>query len=291
MNSRNLAEIEKAEHKMSYRSITTVLSDFAADAAALGAARDLANALTAHLDVHCLGIDPTRYEALPAGSAIVLDEGRASAAEQAQELADKAQAMFSPQDARVSIEKTVLAQLALDRHVARAGRYADLAVVGRPYADDTPPVNAIIFEALLFGARAPVIMCPTQNMPSFRSVAVAWNETDESLSAIRKAMPLLMTADHVDVVMIDPPSRSPERSDPGGAVALMLSRHGVKCEVSVLSKTLPRVSDVLLRFTKDRQSDLLVMGAYGHSRFREALIGGATRDILEEAELPVFMAH
>ena len=62
-------------------------------------------------------------------------------------------------------------------------------------------------------------------------------------------------------------------------------------EVSVLARSLPRVSDVLARHIWDQNADLLVMGAYGHSRFREAILGGATRNMLEKAEIPVLMAH
>ena len=64
-----------------------------------------------------------------------------------------------------------------------------------------------------------------------------------------------------------------------------------KAEVAVLAKTQPRVSDVLMRHARDINADMVVMGAYGHSRFREAILGGATRNILESADLPVFMAH
>jgi nucleotide-binding universal stress UspA family protein len=71
----------------------------------------------------------------------------------------------------------------------------------------------------------------------------------------------------------------------------MLVRHGVKAEVSVLARTMPRVSDVLVRHVRDQNADSLVMGAYGHSRFREAILGGATRDMLEMAQVPVFLAH
>jgi nucleotide-binding universal stress UspA family protein len=92
-------------------------------------------------------------------------------------------------------------------------------------------------------------------------------------------------------VMIDPPTHSPERSDPGGAVCLMLARHGVKAEVSILSRTLPRVSEILTRFATEHGANLIVMGAYGHSRFRESLLGGATRDMLEGTSLPLLMAH
>jgi nucleotide-binding universal stress UspA family protein len=59
----------------------------------------------------------------------------------------------------------------------------------------------------------------------------------------------------------------------------------------VIAKTLPRVSDVLGRHLRDQDADMLVMGAYGHSRLREAILGGATRNMLQIAEVPVFMAH
>jgi nucleotide-binding universal stress UspA family protein len=95
----------------------------------------------------------------------------------------------------------------------------------------------------------------------------------------------------VQIVVIDPPAYGPERSDPGGLLCQFLVRHGVRAEVVVLAKALPRVSDVLARHIRDANADLLVMGAYGHSRFREAILGGATRDMLEKAEVPVFLAH
>jgi nucleotide-binding universal stress UspA family protein len=71
----------------------------------------------------------------------------------------------------------------------------------------------------------------------------------------------------------------------------MLSRQGVRAEISILAKTMPRVSDVLLRHVKDKNADLVVMGAYGHSRFLEEILGGATRNMLAEAHVPVVMAH
>jgi len=72
---------------------------------------------------------------------------------------------------------------------------------------------------------------------------------------------------------------------------MMLSRHGVSCDIDVLNKSLPRVSDVLLRHSMDKEADLIVMGAYGHSRLIEAILGGATRNTLQDAQVPVFMAH
>ena len=65
----------------------------------------------------------------------------------------------------------------------------------------------------------------------------------------------------------------------------------MRVEIDVLSKSMPRVSDVLLRHAQDTDAEMIVMGAYGHSRFRESILGGATRHMLEQAEIPVFMAH
>lgn len=111
------------------------------------------------------------------------------------------------------------------------------------------------------------------------------------MQAVRRSLPFLKAADLVRIVVIDPPTHGPERSDPGGMLSQMLARHGVNCEIDVLSKTMTRVSDVLKRHAVDTDSDMMVMGAYGHSRFREAILGGATRNMLEQAEIPVFMAH
>ena len=111
------------------------------------------------------------------------------------------------------------------------------------------------------------------------------------MAATRAAMPLLKASALTDITVIDPPAHGPERSDPGGMLSQLLSRHGIRAEVSVLAKTMPKTSDILARHVRDIDADLVVMGAYGHSRFREAILGGTTRNMLEFAEVPVFMAH
>ena len=145
----------------------------------------------------------------------------------------------------------------------------------------------------MFEGRAPVLVVPDDATLSGqpKTVMAAWNESVEALTAMRMALPFLMSADLVRIVIIDPPQHGPERSDPGGLLSQMLARHGVTCEIDVLSKTMTRVSDVLNRHATDTGSEMIVMGAYGHSRFREAILGGATRNMLEQAKVPVFMAH
>jgi nucleotide-binding universal stress UspA family protein len=111
------------------------------------------------------------------------------------------------------------------------------------------------------------------------------------MSAIRSALPLLKEAEATNIVVVDPPKHSSDRSDPGGELSQMLARHGVKPEISVIAQTMPKTSAVIARHCEDQEADLLVMGAYGHSRFREALLGGATRDMLETCAIPVLMHH
>ena len=111
------------------------------------------------------------------------------------------------------------------------------------------------------------------------------------MAAVRRALPLLQAADAVEITVVDPSPSGPERSDPGGALCQMLTRHGVKAEIAVLARTMPQISDILNRRATEIGADMVVMGAYGHSRFRQAILGGATRNMLEKAKVPVLMAR
>ena len=122
-------------------------------------------------------------------------------------------------------------------------------------------------------------------------VLLGWNDGDEALAAVRAALPLLEQADMADICIIDPPRHAADRSDPGGAMAQYLMRHGTKSEVAVLAKTETHVGDILLRRAKDVGAQMIVSGAYAHSRLREAVFGGATRDLLEAADLPILMSR
>jgi nucleotide-binding universal stress UspA family protein len=280
---------------MAYKTIAVIMTDADGDAPALHAATAMALREGAHLDVHCLGVDPVRFDAMPLGATAVLLELDASAArERADALVNAARAAVPKELERASLQSLVISNLGLDAAVARLARYADLVVAARPYGQGQTALAVAIVEAELFGSGAPVMIVPPARLDlrePFRRPLVAWNETEESLAAIRRALPILQAASHVDVVIIDPPSHSFERSDPGGSICIMLARHGVKAEVSVLAQTMPRVSDVLLRFAREHGNDVIIMGAYGHSRFRESLLGGATRELLESASIPLVMAH
>ena len=280
---------------MAYHTIAVIMTDAEGDAPALHAALALAQRDGAHLDVHCVGVDPARFDAMPVGATAVLLEIDASAArDRAEALLAAARAAIPAGLDRVSIQSLVISNLGLDAAIARLARYADLVVATRPYGPGQSALATAVVEAEIFGSGAPVLLVPPAKLDlrePFRRPLLAWNETEESLHAVRLALPVLRAATHVDLVIVDPPPHSAERSDPGGSLSLMLSRHGIKAEVSVLANTMPRTADILLRFAREHGNDVIVMGAYGHSRFRESLMGGATRDMLEASPIPLLMAH
>lgn len=279
---------------MTYMSITTVVTNAVQDSAALEAAAELARRNAGHLDVLCLGIDHTQPGFYYSGTnAIAMQSNLALAEAEAKELDALVKSMLDGRDLNWSTRPLYTQSAGLSQFLAYHTRYSDVVVLAKPYGDGKGHENEAIVESALFDAQVPILIVPdTAVLPAkFKRVVVAWNESREALTAIRAALPVLKEADVVNVAIIDPPEHAPDRSDPGGALSQMLARHGVQSEVSVLAKTMPRISDIIDRHVSDQNADLLVMGAYGHSRFRESILGGATRNTLQMATVPVLMAH
>jgi nucleotide-binding universal stress UspA family protein len=279
---------------MAFKTLLTVMTNPESGKAALAQTIALAEAQDAHAEALCLGVDRTQTGYYYAGAnAMVLQETMTRAQNEAAETLAYANDILGKSGVRWSSEEGIAQIADVGRHVAHRSRFADLVILPRPYGEDRGSEAEPIVESAMFEGHAPVLVVPDDNVPVTRpkSIIVAWNESVEALTAIRHALPFLQAADIVRIVVIAPPTHGPDRSDPGGMLSQMLSRHGVQCEIDVLSKNMTRVSDVLNRHTVDTDSDMIVMGAYGHSRFREAILGGATRNMLEQAKVPVFMAR
>lgn len=280
---------------MAYKSILTVLSAQSRAQRLFSAAAELALAQDAHLDALCLGFDRVQvgYSYIEAGAAL-LEANHERAKEDALAVEAEAQkaAAAQPAGLRYSIDTAVTMPGSTTELIGPRARFSDLLVLDRPYGEGRLPEEEAITEAGLFEGRAPVLILPENaSMTKPKCVVLAWNQSEEATVAARRALPFLRQAEKVVITVIDPPKQGPERSDPGGPLCNLLAHHGVKAEVAVLSKVKSRVSNVLLDHIQDRDADLLVMGAYGHSRFREAILGGATRNMLENAQIPVLMAH
>ncbi|WP_136443087.1 universal stress protein [Pacificoceanicola onchidii] len=279
---------------MSYKTILTVVTDPDLAESIVSHAAAVAQGAHAHLDVVCFGVDRTQTGYYYAGAnAMVLQETLNRATTEAEALAAQVREVLGRFELRWSVEHGV-AQLAdIGRHVAARARFADLVVLPKPYGKNHGVELEPVIEGAMFEGQVPVVVVPDDVDPPSapKRVVIGWNESAEALRAVRAALPVLKGAELVHVVVIDPPKHGPNRSDPGGMLSQYLVRHGIRAEIDVLSKTLPRVSDVLMRHVTDVGADLVVMGAYGHSRFREAILGGATRNMLEQANVTVFMAH
>ncbi len=174
------------------------------------------------------------------------------------------------------------------------GRSADLIIAGQRDPEFDFSTLLDVPERLAIESGRPVIVVPhSGRFASFgKRVTIAWNGRRESARATFDALPLLKAADSVRVVWVNPQSEPRGAADlPTAEIATALARHGVKCEAAAMTATDLKVGDTLLSGLTDDGSDLLVMGAYGHSRLREFVFGGATQHILSHMTVPVLLSH
>lgn len=178
--------------------------------------------------------------------------------------------------------------------LALQARYADLVVISQTDRDD--PVAAAVSdlpEYVMLNSARPVLILPYAGELAAvpKHVLVAWDGSVEATHALTGALPLLRKAANVTVTVINPEKQSFEHGEqPGADIGLWLARHGVKIDVRV-ENTAMDIGNALLSMVADLGADLLVMGGYGHARFRELLVGGATRTVLDAMTVPVLMAH
>lgn len=179
--------------------------------------------------------------------------------------------------------------------IALQARYCDLAVVGQSDPDEPmQTVGGDFPEYIAIGSGAPVLIVPfAGRFPKVGSrVLIAWNGSREARRAVQDALPLLITAEQVDVAIFNPAERQDLYGEqPGADIQQYLSRHGIAAGLKIEQVPHGDIGDALLSMAADGSSDLLVMGCYGHSRFQEMLLGGVTRGILASMTIPVFMSH
>lgn len=178
--------------------------------------------------------------------------------------------------------------------VVEHGRCADLIIVGQRDRDFDFSSVLDVPERIVMESGRPVLMVPNSGRFKTigRRVTIGWNSRREASRAVFDALPLLETADRVRILWVNPQKEKELAKDlPGAEIASTLARHGVKCEAATAVATDINVGDIVLSSLTDDGSDLLVMGAWGHSRMRELVFGGATRHILEHMTVPVLMSH
>lgn len=278
---------------MSYKTILVHLNDKRRAEALLEPAISLATRFNAHLiGMHVYAALPAAPVAIPYASEVM---GSVVAAERkaTEELSEiftrmTANKPFVSEWRALKVPHADLAAVVMDH-----GRAADLIMAGQtdPNWDLSPLMD--FPERLALESGRPVLVVPyVGRYPEIgRNVVVAWKAGRESARAVFDALPLLMTAEKVQILEIK------ERADAQGAlapdttIAASLARHGIKPTVRSTIAADISVGDEMLSRLADENADLLVMGAYGHSRFRELVFGGVTRHIARHMTAPTLFSH
>jgi nucleotide-binding universal stress UspA family protein len=177
--------------------------------------------------------------------------------------------------------------------LAEEAGYADLLILGQPGPDNEYNNYSDLPDRTLLTSGRPCLVVPyigaRENVG--KHPLVAWNGTRESNRALHDAMPILKLAETV-TIMISQASGSAVKDElPNTKIAQHLARHNVKVMTKTLMEEKNQTSNAFLSYIADNDHDLLVMGAYGHSRIREIVLGGMTREIMQSMTVPVLMSH
>jgi nucleotide-binding universal stress UspA family protein len=280
---------------MSYKNLLVHVDDAAGAAGRIEAAIGLAALHGAHLGGVYLISEPS-----PAGfvQGYLPPELMTTLQAEARERADAALARFTEAASRNQLTFDSRIERVLPTEGAEAlvmhARYADLVILGQVDPDDETTMWPRLPEEVAMASGRPELVIPYIGAGATlgERVTVAWDASREAARAVADAMPLLTRAKAVHVVSINPRSDAFGHGDePGADIALHLARHGIEVEVQRVQSREVDVANTLLSHIADQSSDLLVMGAYGHSRLRELVLGGVTRTILREMTVPVLMSH
>jgi nucleotide-binding universal stress UspA family protein len=164
-------------------------------------------------------------------------------------------------------------------------------VVGQPDRANSVP-DQVVDEGVLFESGRPVIFVPfiQKGGMALDRVMICWDGSRAAARAVADALPFLKKAKQVEVVIV---SEKPNKKDemPGVDLGQHLARHGLKVEIKHITSPDIGVASTILSHAADSETDMIVMGGYGHSRLREFVLGGVTRGMLESMTVPVLMSH
>jgi len=178
---------------------------------------------------------------------------------------------------------------ALPGRVVDQARCADLFIATRPYGKAKSRDSQDLAEAVLFGSGRALLLVPPgrHRQGPIETVLVAWNGSREAARALREGMAFVEQAARTVALIVDPPAGA----EPAAELKAHLAHHDVVAEVVTAESQGRDIADVILEEAQRIAADLVVMGAYGHTRLRERVFGGATRDMLTAAERPILVAQ
>ena len=280
---------------MSYKDLLVQVDDTRSCAKRI----EFAVALAVAHDAHLTGVYIIP-ESSPAGLVHPLSAARdpGHLQEKARDRAELALGRFADVAKRNQIAFETRAVQVLYTEVADAlathARHADLVILGQHDPDDPAAGPRSLPEEVILGSGRPALLVPYIGPAATfgERVTVAWDASRAAARAVNDALPLLERAKAVGVVTVNPRAQpSGHGEEPGADIGLHLARHGIKVEVQRVEARDLDTANAILSHVANEGADLLVMGAYGHSRLREVVLGGVTRTILAEMTVPVLMSH
>lgn len=192
----------------------------------------------------------------------------------------------------VSVESTVLMTGA--QTCSMHARYCDLAIVGAVAPGQKNYPAETYFMELLMNSGRPILRIPhtLETDYEFDRVLIAWQPCREASRAVHDAMPFLKRASSIDILMVDPKiGENAHGEQPGADIAGHLARHGLKVSVITQPGMDDTVGGAIAKYAKQTDAQLLVAGGYGHSRFREFIMGGVTKELNAHSAIPILFAH
>jgi nucleotide-binding universal stress UspA family protein len=274
---------------MSIKSIVAL-----ADGSDLNSVLSVAVALTgrfsARLDILHVKADP--YDMIPVGieglSGDVITEIVDSARKAIEERRIRAKAEYdrvcAPSGQSVNWKEVVGRS---SKVLSIASRFADLLVLAQP-DDKSPDTLFDAADTAMFESGRPVVFVPSGASSVLGNrIMIAWNGSTQAALAVTAALPLLHLAGQIDIVQAGQIDKEVSANE----LALYLALHGIKTQSHAFDVGIPNIGGTLIAAAERFDSDLIVMGAYGHSRLRERILGGATRDLLKQSPWPIFMMH
>jgi nucleotide-binding universal stress UspA family protein len=192
---------------------------------------------------------------------------------------------------RVSGEVRRIGQANSVKEAMRLALHSDLLVVGHPEPNGLP--GDLSIEKLLLASGTPTLIVPNawEGESIGTKILIGWNATREARRAVADSMAFLVAAKSVTVLVIDADERHQTDKDRGSEIAICLDRHGAHVDLEQMVSGGFSIPAVLLGYAEQSASDLLVVGAYSHARFKELLLGGTTRTLLMHAPMPTFMSR
>jgi nucleotide-binding universal stress UspA family protein len=180
----------------------------------------------------------------------------------------------------------------LRRNVVTQARWADLFVASCPRRGSAGQWRSLI-ESVLFGSGHGVLLVPENVKPreAIRTIVVGWDGAREAARAVAEALPFLRLTTMTHLVWVEEGEAAVERIPALSDIAAHLDRHGVSTNVNLISDAPKGPGDAILKEARRVSADLIVTGAYGHPRLLEWILGGATRELIEQSDIPLLMAH